>query len=59
MKLAAIFQNLEHLNDFIIFGYGGHFVFSKMRSKFFTSKTFADQDFPMGCSYILKLEDQQ
>ena len=27
MKLAAIFQVLEHLNDFEIIGYGGHFVF--------------------------------
>ena len=27
MNLAAIFQVLEHLNDFEIIGYGGHFVF--------------------------------
>ena len=27
MKLAAIFQDLEQLNDFEIIGYGGHFVF--------------------------------
>ena len=27
MNLTAIFQVLEHLNDFEIIGYGGHFVF--------------------------------
>ena len=27
MNLAAIFQVLEHLKDFEIIGYGGHFVF--------------------------------
>ena len=27
MNLDAIFQVLEHLNDFKIIGYGGHFVF--------------------------------
>ena len=27
MKLAGIFQNLEHLYDFQTIGYGGHFVF--------------------------------
>ena len=27
MNLAAIFQVLDHLNDFEIIGYGGHFVF--------------------------------
>ena len=27
MNLAAIFQVLEHLNDFEIIGYGGHFGF--------------------------------
>ena len=27
MNLAAIFQVLEHLNDFNVIGYGGHFVF--------------------------------
>ena len=26
MKLVAIFQDLEHLNDFQTIGYGGHFV---------------------------------
>ena len=27
MKLAGIFQDLEHLYDFQTIGYGGHFVF--------------------------------
>ena len=27
MKLAGIFQDLEHLYDFQVIGYGGHFVF--------------------------------
>ena len=27
MKLAGIFQDLEHLYDFQIIGYGGHFAF--------------------------------
>ena len=27
MKLAGIFQDLEHLYNFQIIGYGGHFVF--------------------------------
>ena len=27
MKLAAIFQDLQHLYDFQTIGYGGHFVF--------------------------------
>ena len=27
MNLAAVFQVLEHLDDFIITDYGGHFVF--------------------------------
>ena len=27
MKLAAIFQVLQHLNDFQTIGYGSHFVF--------------------------------
>ena len=29
MNLAAIFQVLEHLNDFEIIGYGGYFVYKK------------------------------
>ena len=33
MKLAGIFQDLEHLYDFQTISYGGHFVF-KMRLKF-------------------------
>ena len=27
MKVAGIFQDLEHLYDFQTIGYGGHFVF--------------------------------
>ena len=27
MKLAKIFQDLEHLDDFQTISYGGHFVF--------------------------------
>ena len=27
MKLAGIFQDLEHLYDFQTIGYGGHFAF--------------------------------
>ena len=27
MKLAGIFQDLEHLHDFHTISYGGHFVF--------------------------------
>ena len=45
MNVAAIFQVLEHLNDFEIIGYGGHFVFFKIRANFFSGKTFAGQDF--------------
>ena len=30
MNLAAIFQVLEHLNDFEIIGYGGHFFEAKI-----------------------------
>ena len=29
MKLAGIFQDLEHLYDFQTISYGGHFVFPK------------------------------
>ena len=40
MNLAAIFKVLEHLKDFEIIGYGGHFVFQN-KANFFLSKTFA------------------
>ena len=33
MKLAAIFQDLEHLNDFQTIGYGSHFVFQNEARK--------------------------
>ena len=38
MNLATTFHVLEHLNDFEVIGYGGHFVFQNK------AKTFADQD---------------
>ena len=38
MNLATTFHVLEHLNDFQVIGYGGHFVFQNK------AKTFADQD---------------
>ena len=37
MNLAAICQDLEHLNDFEIIGCGGHFVFQN-KSKRFSGK---------------------
>ena len=44
MNPAAIFQVLEHFNDFEKNDYCGHFAF-KIRAKLFSSKTFAGQDF--------------
>ena len=35
MNLAAIFQVLEHLNDFEITGYGGHFGFFKISQNYY------------------------
>ena len=46
MNLAAVFQYLEHLDDFQTIGYVAIIVF-KMRPKMFTGKTFAGQDFSM------------
>ena len=43
MNLAAIFQVLEHLTDFEIIGYGGHFVFqnkAKIFSKLLQARNF-------------------
>ena len=37
MKLVAIFQHLEHLNDFQTIAYCGHFVFQN-KAKIFTGK---------------------
>ena len=45
MNLAAIFQVLQHLNDFHIIGYC--YLFLKMRPKLFTGKTFGEQDFSL------------
>ena len=45
MNLTAIFQVLEHLDDFEIIGYGGHFVFQN-ETKLLTGKSVAGQDFP-------------
>ena len=45
MRLAAIFQDLEHLNKFETIGYGGHFVFQNEAKKFHRQKI-AGQDFP-------------
>ena len=39
MKLAVIFQDLEHLYNFQAIGYGGHFVFPN------EAKTFAQTGF--------------
>ena len=39
MKLAGIFQDLEHLYNFQTIGYGGHFVFQN------EAKIFQRQDF--------------
>ena len=39
MKLAAIFQDLEHLYDFQTIGYGGNFVFQN-EAKFFHRHVF-------------------
>ena len=34
LKLAGIFQDLEHLYDFRTISYGGHFVFQNEAKKF-------------------------
>ena len=39
MKLATIFQDLEHLYDFQTIGYGGHFVFQN-EAKIFQRQVF-------------------
>ena len=40
MNLAAIFQVLEHLNDFEITGYGGHFGQNFFQAKHLQGRTF-------------------
>ena len=47
MNLAAVFQVLQHLNDFQIIGYFGHFVL-QIEAKIVQKKIFVDQDFPWG-----------
>ena len=45
MKLAGIFQDLEHLYDFQIIGYGGHFVFQN-EAKIFQRQVFIAINIP-------------
>ena len=53
MNLAAIFQVLEHLNDFEMIGYGGHFVFQN-KAKIFLRQNICRPGLFMVCLYILK-----
>ena len=48
MRLAAIFQGLEHLNDFQTVGYGGPFVFQNEAKNFHMPKN-CRPGFPMSC----------
>ena len=48
MKLAAVFQDLEHLNDFQTIRYGGHFVFQNEAKKIRIPKN-CRPGLPMGC----------
>ena len=52
-NLAAIFQVLEHLKDFEIIVYGGHFVFQS-KAKIFLRQTICRPGLFMLCLYILK-----
>ena len=45
MKLAGIFKDLEHLYDFQIIGYGGHFVFQN-EAKIFERQVFIAKNIP-------------
>ena len=45
MKLAGIFQDLEHLYDFQTIGYGGHFVFQN-EAKIFHRQVFIAVNIP-------------
>ena len=45
MKLAAIFQDLEHLYDFQTIGYGGHFIF-QIEAKILHSHVFKTINIP-------------
>ena len=46
MKLAGIFQNLQHLYDFQTIGYGGHFVFQN-EAKIFQRQVFIAINVPL------------
>ena len=46
MKLAAIFQDLEHLNNFQTTSYVGYFVFQNEAKNLHRQKKNAHQDFP-------------
>ena len=45
MKLARIFQDLEHLYDFQTISYGGHFVFQN-KAKIFQRQVFIALSIP-------------
>ena len=45
MMLAGIFQDLEHLYDFQIISYGGHFVFQN-EAKIFQRQVFIAINIP-------------
>ena len=53
MNLAAIFQVLEHLNDFEIIGYVGHFVFQN-KVEIVLRRNICRPGIFMVCLYILK-----
>ena len=48
MKLAGIFQDLEHLCDFQTISYGGHFVFQN-EAKIFQRQVFIAINIPCKC----------
>ena len=52
MTLAAIFQDLELLNDFQTIGCGGQFVFEN-EGKVLLRRRFAGQDFPLAVCTLL------
>ena len=51
--IAAIFHVLEHLYDFEIIGYGGHFVFQN-EAEMVHRQNICRPGLLMGCFYILK-----
>ena len=54
MMLALIFKDFENLNNFKQLAMAA-ILFFKMRSKFFTAKRFAGQDFPWTVFTFLSL----